>query len=191
MRKAQPEAAGVLVNRRKDGSIRLRRKGTVVFAWMAIVPFCPGFLLLGIAGVEQYGFRGVGGLYVMGMLILLMIRACIRPCIVLEADGSIRNIGPLLEVTVPMEEGISVRCENNGLMIVRAKGESGVWSFSQSRLGGRSAHNARKFIARWLKERREPPPGRGSVGRNWKVHFTFVDVLLLVGPWVVPVIMAS
>ncbi|MFI1934522.1 hypothetical protein [Streptomyces sp. NPDC020330] len=177
------------MRRRGDGSIHLRRKGTVVFGWAAILSLCPVLVLFGLADVEKYGFRGVGVLWVTGFVSAMIIRGTIRPRVILEPDGSIRNIGPFLEMVAFRDEGLSVTCENNGLMIVCADGEQGAWSFSQSLLGGRSARNARKFIGTWLKEERKCSSGRAVAGRRGRVHVGLVDVFLLVAPLAAPVLM--
>ncbi|MFI1223147.1 MULTISPECIES: hypothetical protein [unclassified Streptomyces] len=161
----------------------------MVFGWAIILAFCPVLLLFGLAEVEKYGFRGVGLLWVTGFVSAMIVRATIRPRVVLDPDGSIRDVGPLLETTLFRDDGLSVRCESNGLMIICSGGERGAWSFSQSLMGGRSARHACRFIDGWLKRERDVPSARVHAGKRRRWHVGPVDVFLLVAPFAAPVLM--
>ncbi|MET8939337.1 hypothetical protein [Streptomyces rubiginosohelvolus] len=142
-----------------------------------------------MAEIEAHGFPGVVLLWVTGFFALVIIRGTIRPRLILDSNGSIRDVGPFLEVIACREGGLLVRCESNGLMIIHSGGERGVWAFSQSLLGGRSARQACRFIDVWLKAERDWPSTRVHVGRRSRVHIRFVDVFLLVAPLAIPVLM--
>ncbi|MCX4674043.1 hypothetical protein OG413_01695 [Streptomyces sp. NBC_01433] len=178
---------GIFVRRKKNGSIHLRRKGTVIFGWLGILPLSPFMILFGLAEVEAHGFRGTGILGVTALIDVLIIRATITSRVVIDRDGVLWDVGPFIRTAIPRKEIMSVRCENNGLMIALPRHSHGIWSFSQSLIGGRSARSARRFIAAWLKEGEIPVAASGSSGK--KIYVQPVDALLLAAPIVAPLLM--
>ncbi|MEV5687470.1 hypothetical protein AB0L68_30400 [Streptomyces sp. NPDC052164] len=179
---------GIFVRRKKDGSIHLRRKGTVIFGWLAILPLSPVLVLSGLAEIEVHGFRGTGILGVTALIDVLIIRATITSRVIVDRDGLLWDVGPFIRTAIPRKEITSVQCENNGLMIALSRHSHGIWSFSQSMIGGRSARSARRFIAAWLKEGGEiPAAASGSGGK--RIYIQPVDALLLMVPIAVPLLM--
>ncbi|WP_162888412.1 hypothetical protein [Streptomyces cavourensis] len=155
---------------------------------MAIIILGPFLALFGLAEVEKSGFRGIGIHLTAGIIFAAIARGAIGCKIVLDQNGSVRGVGPVVETIFSGGESMSVKCENNGLMIVHSGREYGVWSFSQSAIGGRSARSARGFIDSWLKgDGRQISEHASSVER--RVYLRPTDVLLLVVPFVVPLLM--
>ncbi|MFJ9638577.1 hypothetical protein [Streptomyces sp. NPDC101178] len=158
-----------------------------MFAWAAIIILGPFLALFGLAEVEKSGFRGIGIHLAAGMIFSVIARGAIGCRIVLDPSGSVRDVGPVVEKKFLGRESLSVKCENNGLMIVHSGREYGVWSFSQSVIGGRSARSARDFIDSWLKEDGRKISARASSVEQ-RVYLRPTDVVLLV-PFVVPLLM--
>ncbi|MFJ3301425.1 hypothetical protein [Streptomyces bacillaris] len=158
-----------------------------MFAWAAIILLGPFLALFGLAEVEKSGFRGIGIHLAAGIIFATIARGAIGCNIVLDPNGSVRDIGPVVEKIFPGGKSLSVKCENNGLMIVHSGREYGVWSFSQSAIGGRSARSARGFIDSWLKEGGGQVSERASSVER-RVYLRPTDVVLLV-PFVVPLLM--
>ncbi|MER5982258.1 hypothetical protein [Streptomyces sp. NPDC001787] len=188
MRSSTLKSKGIFVGRKKDGSVHLRRKGTVIFGWLAILPLSSVLILFGMAEIEAHGFRGTGILGVTAVIDVLIIRATITSRVIADRGGLLWDVGPFVRTAIPREEIKSVRCENNGLMITLPRHSHGIWSFSQSMIGGVSARSARRFIAAWLEEGGEIPVATsGSSGK--RIYVQPVDVLLLAAPVVAPLLM--
>ncbi|NEA16767.1 hypothetical protein [Streptomyces halstedii] len=180
---------GVFASRKRDGSVHLRRKGTVVFGWLTMLLLSPVLILLGLAEVEEKGFHGIGALLVIGCLDAMVTRVGIRCRVILDPGGTVRDVSPLLVTSIPIREIHSVACVHNGLMIELPSGGHGVWSFAPSLIGGRSARAARKVIAGWLAETRETLPAEGAgEGGARRVYVTLPDVFFLLGPFVAPLL---
>lgn len=180
---------GLFIKHKRDGSIHLRRKGTVIFAWFAILSLSPFLTLFGLAEVEEYGFRGVGVHLATGLIFAIIIRGAIRCRVVLLPDGSLRDVGPFVETTFSEQGALSAKSDNNGLVIVHSGREHGIWAFSQSVIGGRSARSARNYVDAWSKEGHGQLVGSAGARIEKKAYIRPADVFLLVVPFVVPLLM--
>ncbi|MER5629857.1 hypothetical protein [Streptomyces nitrosporeus] len=123
------------MSRKKDGSIHLRRRGTVIFGWLVMAVISPVMVLAGLAEVEGKGFRGIPILLLIGGFDAMIVRVGIRSRLILSRDGFVWDVGPLFVTYIPNRDILSVACEGNGLLINLPGGAHGVWSFSQSLMG--------------------------------------------------------
>ncbi|WP_406411922.1 hypothetical protein OG923_23795 [Streptomyces halstedii] len=185
MNSSKLSANGAFVSRKRDGSVHIRRKGTVLFGWITIALISPAIILMGLAEVEEKGFHGIWALLFIGGLDAVIIRAGIRGRVILDQDGFVRDVSPLFVTSFPSSYITSITCKNSGLFINVPDGTHGVWSFAPSLIGGRSAGNARKVITQWLAETRNTSPAKEAGERKTRMlYVTLADVFFLAMPFI-------
>ncbi|WP_405870991.1 hypothetical protein OHB11_09265 [Streptomyces zaomyceticus] len=173
---------GLFISRKPDGSLHLRRKGTVISAWAAMAVLDPVLLLAGLAAVEEQGFTGSGLLIFLGIFNSACVRSGLRPRVVLEPDGNVQDVTPLSVARVRIAKSGDIEVSRNGLAVLQGGRPHYVWSFSASAIGARSAQSARKAILDWLPTERE---GAGLMSR-WetrrRIFVTWSDVAVMATP---------
>ncbi|MFJ6102197.1 hypothetical protein ACIQHY_14500 [Streptomyces sp. NPDC092359] len=138
----------------------LRRTGTVVAVWCALLVVNPVLLLAGLAAVGERGVRGVRIRVFLGCGNVFFVRAGIRPGIVLCPDGTVRDVTPLPVAPVRISKKEDAVSSRNGLALTMSRGEVFFWAFSPSAIGGRSTRNAVTQVRQWTVS---APPSAGLV----------------------------
>ncbi|MFD7258385.1 hypothetical protein [Streptomyces sp. NPDC059874] len=176
---------GLLISRKRDGSLRLRRLGTVVGAWILVVLLVPFLVLMGASSSYGSVSEGLGLLLTGASFGMLARRAALCPCLVLSPDGTFQEVSPLKKRLFPSSEIESVVSRSGGLWLTRNGAEGGVWAFSPSWIGHRSARSARKAVLEWMDgSGREGSRGREARAKDDAFYFGLADFLIVVLPFV-------